>query len=211
MSRSQAWARLIGSAVAVATAALAQAAQPASAPSSSPARSQRWQLTFTHGAPTPITVRGDDGIPRAYWYMTYKVENNTSEDRFFVPDATLFLDSGAILLSLDDLPQPVFTAIREHLGNPLLDHPLRVIGPLLQGPDYARESVMVWPLPEGNVDHVAIFVGGLSGETELITDPLSGDPVVLRKTLMIEYSLPGTAGTIQTKPVILTSEQWIMR
>lgn len=170
-----------------------------------------WELDFTHGEPQPIAINDLEGKTRWYWYMTYKVENNTGEDRLFVPDITVFTDSGQIIPAAGAVPGSVFTAIKQREANPLLMHPALVVDLLRQGPDHARESVAVWPALEDDVDRISLFFSGISGETQEIVHAVSGERVLLRKTLMLGYDTPGTTRMIQDQPVILNTSQWIMR
>ncbi len=173
--------------------------------------SKAWQYDFSYEAPRPIAVTELGGRVRWYWYMTYKVTNNTGEERLFVPEVTLFTDTGDIFPSGKDVPAGVFNAIKEQVGNPLLENPAEIIGRLLQGPDYAKEGAAIWPAFDEDVDEVTVYISGLSGETQAIAHPITGKRVVLRKTLMISYDQPGTSSNIQDQPMVKKDEQWIMR
>jgi hypothetical protein len=173
--------------------------------------SPAWELQFTHDDPRPIAVRNLEGKTRWYWYMTYKVVNKTGEERLFVPEITIATDQGDIMVAGRGVPAAVFQAIKEKVENPLLESPVAVVGRILLGEDHAKESAAIWPAADHDVDHIRVFFGGLSGETEVIEDPLTGDTIVTRKTLMMEYGLPGTPATPDQQPVISGPERWVMR
>jgi hypothetical protein len=174
---------------------------------------QSWDLTFTHSVPRPIAVRDTAGDLQWYWYITYKVVNNTSEDRLFVPEVEISTDEGDLIRSGQNVPTAVFFAIKEKERNTLLESPNQVVGRLLQGNDHARESVIIWPAFKHNISQLTLFIAGLSGETSAIKNPLTDEPVTVRKSLMIEFSTPGdTVSYTPDKQTILpVDQQWIMR
>jgi hypothetical protein len=124
-----------------------------------------WQLDFTHDRPRTLAVTLADGSVRWFWYMAYKVVNNTGDDRLFIPEFTIATDAGDILTAGQNVPASVWPAVARKLNNALLESPSQIVGKILQGEDYARESVAVWPVPAHDVDEMSLFVGGISGET----------------------------------------------
>lgn len=171
-----------------------------------------WALDFTHGTPRSIEVAAAAGKPSSlYWYMTYSVQNNTDQDRLFVPDVWLMTDQGDLLQANRRVPSSVFKSIKSKQGNPLMESPVDVVGRILQGEDNARDGVVIWKVPVKDVNHVAIFVGGLSGETHEVTDPKTGKTRLLRKTLMLTYDTPGDKKHQALKEFNAKSESWIVR
>lgn len=174
--------------------------------------SDSWQLEFEFDPPETISVRTPgDAAPRLYWYMTYTVRNESGQDQLFIPDAWLMTDAGDLIQANRDVPPAVFRAIQELEQNPLLESPPQVVGRLLQGEDNARDSVVIWPVPDHDVDHIRIFFGGLSGEVHEIEAPGNGETYVLRKTLMLDYATPGGVAHTAEKPFIFEGRQWIVR
>jgi hypothetical protein len=174
------------------------------------AAARSWEFDFTHSKPQPISVRTPDGV-RWFWYMTYKVVNNSGQERVFVPEITIATDQGDIVETGKGVPTTVFPEVKRQANIQLLESPVQVAGRLLQGEDNARESVAIWPAFKHDVDELKIFVTGLSGETQVIHNPVNNEPVSVRKTLMITYTLPGTGGSPQNQPVLGGDETWIMR
>ena len=182
-----------------------------------------WEFDLSHGKPTPISVRGPDGLYHWYWYMTYKVVNNTGEERLFIPEVAIATDQGDVTTAGKNVPPIVFSAIKAKVGNRLLLSPTQVVGTLLQGKDYAKESVIIWPDFGHDIDQLNIMIAGLSGEqvTEVevpATQPSSqsasqpaSTPHVFRKTLMITYNMPGTTKPGPDTIVIFHGDSWIMR
>lgn len=171
-----------------------------------------WQIDIVHRQPRTIGVADLQGVTRWYWYLPYKVVNNSGVEQLFVPEATVATDQGDIILTDKNVPPRVFTAVMRHLGNQLLESPIAVSGKLLIGEDRARESVLIWPVFENDVDRMTIFFAGLAGESQSIIHPATGATVSLRKTLMISYATPGTAEPHQRQPIkLLGKPAWVMR
>ena len=173
--------------------------------------SSSWQLDFEHQKPQAIAVEALDGSTQWYWYLPYKVINRSGDDRLFIPEFVIYTDAGDIISSGENVPAYVFAAVKRELGNDLLESPVEIVGPLLQGEDYARESVAIWPALPHDVDQMTIFVGGLSGETQTIQNPLTGERVLVRRSLMLRYRTPGNYRTPEGQPVIFEGEQEVMR
>ncbi len=172
---------------------------------------QSWQLDLTYQTPRLISIEGIGGRPQWFWYMTYKVVNNTGRERLFIPEVTIATDAGDIISAGTDVPATVFTAIRQKLDNPLLESSIDVVGKLLQGEDLAKETVAIWPAFDHDVDQVNIFITGVSGETAIIQHPRTGETLTLRKTLMLRYATPGTDVPPRDQDIQPAGEQWVMR
>ncbi|MCC6680696.1 MAG: hypothetical protein IT445_07320 [Phycisphaeraceae bacterium] len=170
-----------------------------------------WQLDFTHDQPRTLAVTLPDGSVRWYWYMAYKVVNNTGEDRLFIPEIIIATDAGDILTAGQNVPAAVYPAVANKLNNSLLESPAQVVGKILQGPDYARESVAIWPAADHDVDELSIFIGGVSGETATVKNPITGEDVLVRRSRMITYATPGTVIKPEDQPVKLVAETDVMR
>lgn len=173
--------------------------------------SPSWNLDFEAGRPQAIMVPDLAGRPQWFWFLPYQVTNNTGEDRLFIPEFTVYTDQGDIITAGQDVPSTVYPAIARRLNNDLLESPVEVVGQLLQGPDYARESVAIWPAFEGpDVDRFTVFVGGLSGETQTVAGP-DGQEILVRRTKALEYATPGNYPTPENQPVQFIEERDVMR
>lgn len=171
-----------------------------------------WALDFRLGQPGVISVKSPEkDDPQLFWYVTYTVTNLTSEDQLFIPDVHLLTDAGHLLQAGRNVPPAVFNEIKKHLDNPLLIHPVQIVGRILQGLDNARDGVFIWPVPDADVNEISIFIGGLSGETIEIQDPVTSEKHLLRKTLMLRYDTPGGAAQTARKPFVNRGQKWIMR
>jgi len=201
--------------------------------------SPNWAFDLEVSTPRPISVKDAHGRTVWYWYAAYKVTNNTGEDRRFIPEVTLTDNNGRIVQAGRRIPSNVFPAIDDKLGNPLLENPNNVVGRLLQGDDFAKESVAIWPASPQDVDEFTLFFAGADGEVKELLSPKTGQPilqaavdpitnqpvldadgnavmrpVLVRRTRAYAYTTPGTRnahGSLQEQPVGLIEETVVMR
>lgn len=171
------------------------------------------QLEFTPG-PLRIHRSGENG--KWYWYMTYEIENGTGADQIWVPSMVLYTDRGEILPCGKSIPSAVTDEIMDRLGDPFLEPQYKIIGDLKQGRGNARTGLSVWPANRTDVNEISLFVAGLSSETAGVEHPITGEEIVLRKTLKRDYLIPGAATAIGDRPIpthpdMPTYEVWIFR
>jgi len=218
--------RFFSSAIMSAVALLAPCAAKALAqeiprPSRAPTH---WELKFTFHDPQRvwITLPGDDNAT-LFWYMLYRVENDTGRDVQFFPQVELVSHSLEVIEGGDRISPSVYDAIKERhkVTHPFLLEPRQVTGILLQGEDNARNSVIVFRQFNPRDNDFTIFFSGLSGEIQRlrnpnfdISEPESDDnprSFTLRKTLAIRYKLPGDPNTRQIATPVRVGHEWTMR
>lgn len=177
----------------------------------------RWQLDVKPGALRLALVEVEGVGPRAFFYMTYDVVNNTGQDLYFAPSFELTTDEGEAIRAGADVPARVARKILEDLKRPLMVDQTDAIGTLRQGPENGRESVVVWPARNLKADRVTIYAQGFSGETKRVRRPDAAPEeskdsaeVTLRKTLMLEHATPGEISE-ERRPLARVSSRWIMR
>lgn len=196
-------------------AALAVTPIVSAAPEPSPIPT-RWELTIEPG-PLRIAAVDVPGVgTRDFFYLTYKVTNNSGEDLYFAPSFELATDDGLILRAGQGVTFEVTNAILGRLNNPFLKDQISIIGVLPQGEENAQEGLIVWPAENLLVDEVTVYATGFSGETRRIPRPDSppdGPPqeVVLRKTLMLVHSTPGEITGKGNEPLPRITTRWILR
>lgn len=186
-----------------------------------------WELSFKHSTPKRILVTlPGEVVPTAYWYFTYSVVNQADQqsnydpendkERIFYPVFTMRTRDGSLLPGNDGIHPLVFDAIKAQEGNKFLEEPTLMGGRILLGLDQERDSVAIWAEPLQRMGAFTIFASGMWGETAIAKDadgnPLkdaNGDPVILHKTLMMNYHVDGD----QTHfgPVRLVREEFVMR
>ena len=176
---------------------------------------KRWQLDIEVGPlrVAQISVEGQE--PQVYYYMTYRVTNNSGQDLQFAPIFELGTDEGELLRAGRDVPRAVRLELLDRLGNPLIEDQIAILGTLLQGKENAKDGLVVWPVGDMDIDEVSVYAAGFSGETARIElpDPETGEKreIVLRKTYMVRYSIPGSLELRGSEPLKPRDERWIMR
>jgi len=172
---------------------------------------RRWQLQVEAGPLRVMSVQSEGRDAQTYYYMTYKVTNNSGEDISFAPLIELATDDGVITRGGRGVPGEVTDVIRARLGDSLLETESEIQGMLLQGPENARKGLVVWQAGNMKVDEVVVYAAGFSGETKSVQRPDTGEKVVLRKTLMIRHSVPGEIDPSSDQPLKRDVERWILR
>jgi hypothetical protein len=170
-----------------------------------------WELKFTHATPKRIVVNvPGESVPQAFWYMTYTVENDGKEERMFLPDFQIALQDGRTIRSDNNISPVVFEAIKHQANDPLLQPYLKIAGLLRVGEDEAKDGVAIWREPMPRLEHFSIFVQGLSGEAVTVQGP-KDKPVILRKTLQLNYIYRGDEFYPGLTQVDQDSQDWVMR
>lgn len=189
----------------------------------------KWELDFTYTAPPKAIQFLSPGSKQksTYWYFRYSVTNETGKDQFYVPSFVLYTDTGQLLRAGAGVPTGVFAMVKKTHNEPLLQDTSSITGKLLQGDDNSKYGVAVFADIDPNAGAFDLFVGGLSGETAVITLPkpievivttaggktkkVMKDKVALAKTLKLHYSLPGEAtARLISRPQLL-KKSWVMR
>ncbi len=175
----------------------------------------KWQLDLRPGDLRLVSLtNGADG-PKAYAFLTYRVVNNTGQDLPFVPAFDLANDQGVVLRSGQNVPSGITAQVLQLVNNEFVQDQIGILGTLQQGPENAKDGVVIWPLPDLLTDSLTVYAAGFSGETKpvLVTDPATGERVrrTLRKVRRLQYSTPGNLVLDQSKPLDMIADDWIMR
>jgi len=177
-----------------------------------------WQFQFQHDVPKRVVVDTGKDAPVAYYYMTYTVTNNTGEERTFLPLFELLTSDGRVIRSDQNIPRKVFDAIKEREKKQFLEPWTKIGGELRLGDDQARDGVAIWAEPAARMGKFNIFVGGLSGEAVHLKNDKGedlkdkeGNPIILRKTLQLDFHIRGDEVYRGEDPVDPSPETWIMR
>jgi hypothetical protein len=179
---------------------------------------QAWQLDFRHDLPRRIVVEvPGEAAPKAYWYITYLITNNTGAEQVFLPAFELVTKDGAILRSDSELSATVFDTIARRERQKPLQSALKIAGPLLQGEDQAKYGVAIFEEPSIEMGSFSVFAQNLSGEAAALLDTAGnpvkdadGNTITLRKTLQIDYTVSGDE-LFAGDPIKKTAEGWVMR
>lgn len=190
----------------------AQDGKPSGSPSAgsgSPgAGSAMWAFDFT---PRALQLYVDGTTGQGYWCLTYTVTNLTGVDRQWMPKVEMLDDQGRIHSAGRSVSPSITKAVKELLGNPLLEDQFQVIGPLRHGRDNAKDGLLIWSAEPCDATELTVFVRGLSGETETVEDPMTKAPVVLYKTARLEYRVPGDVKHKPMSQIAVESRDWVFR
>lgn len=185
-----------------------------------------WELTLEYKEPSRIVVSvPGQATPKAYWYLPYTITNEGDETQTFIPQFEMLTEDGKVHRARKDVPKQVFDAIKSRERNRLMVPPTKVGGELRPGVDQARDSVAIWEEPDKDIGTFKIFVGGLSGEFVELKDSdgkvmkdKKGEPINLRKTLQLIYTVDGDEvypGEDAVRPgegrIGKNAKTWVMR
>lgn len=173
----------------------------------------RWEFSFEDGPLRLAWVETGEGL-RPFFYLTYRITNFWGQDLLFAPDVTLVTSDSQVLRSGRDVPAAVTEEIIRRLRNPLLESQIDIVSTVLEGPEHARDGVLIWPASNLQVDEVTIFFAGLSGEYEsYVVGRGSNDPrrYSLRKTMMLRFATPGDFSQQGSRPFERVERRWVMR
>lgn len=165
---------------------------------------QTWELTF--GA-QPIERMIVDG--KTYFFVRYKVVNNTGKDVLFTPEFQLITETGQIIKA-EAQADKVYKKIKDLYRAQFMQSPIEILGKIRQGEDNAKEGVAIFTGVDTDARNFRVFISGLTGDTAEVTNPVTGKKEILQKTLVLEYDLPGQAIDINIQPQG-KMPYWVMR
>ena len=159
---------------------------------------QRWQLSFESSG---LRFYRDLRTGQGYWVLIYEVTNETDRDQRWVPSFTLVTDHGEVLDSGADVPRRIHMAILETFGDPLLTLQSEMSGSLMRGKEHAIRGLVVWKAGHENVREVQVFIGGVSGDTAKVKNPVTGEQITLHRDLQLSWRIPGSIDGLHLKPL----------
>ena len=169
-----------------------------------------------------LPLPGDTRVS-TFWYLLYKVTNNTGSDVQFFPSFRLVTNTLAVLEGGAFISPSVYDAIsaRHKREYPFFTLPDKVTGLLLQGPENARSSAAIFLPFDLRAGSFTIYVSGLSDEVHRVSNPAfdtgreesQDNPrsFILRRTLAIAYDLPGDPMTRGFAKPIRRNRKWTLR
>lgn len=160
--------------------------------------SKRWQLTFETSG---LRFFRDLQTGQGYWVLIYEVTNETEQDQRWVPSFILVTDKGEVLDSGDKVPRQIHLLVLDTFGDPLLTMESEASGPLLRGKENATRGLAVWKAGHEDVREVQVFVGGVSGDTANVKNPVTGEEVTLHRDLQLSWAVPGSIDALYLKPL----------
>jgi hypothetical protein len=174
---------------------------------------KRWQLNVEvdHLRVANVDIPGVG--ERAFYYLTYTVTNNSGEDVQFYPAFTLATDDGKIIKSNRNVHRYAKDELHRLAARGRIEllTELDAQGLLLQGKENARESIVIWPCENLELDEVKVFLGGFSGETRAVPRPDTGETKILRKELMLTHEVLGAIDPASRDPLSRVQSRWTLR
>lgn len=172
---------------------------------------QRWELQVDPGELRLTTIDVPNVGARKYFYMTYRVTNNSGKDLLFAPSFEMSDGEGGVSRSGRDVPLTVTQKILAETQNVYVQDQISIIGELLQGSENSRDGVVIWPAANLSPDEVVVYGAGFSGETATVTGNDGKTKFVLRKTLRLDFAPPGDLSGVAARGLTLNGKNWIMR
>ncbi|MBT3199220.1 MAG: hypothetical protein HN350_04830 [Phycisphaerales bacterium] len=194
-----------------------------------------WELDFDFVTPQPITlVLPGQKKPTTFWYMLYTVTNRTRDpetglgvEQGFVPEFTMYTNTGETFIANKRPPAGVFNAIKKRHNNPLLQDHTQILGKLLFGKDNAKDGVAIWPDFNNKTVSIDVFVSGLSGETAELKLPrpipitstdINGvevtevkEKILLHKAMRLNFAIKGEPANRLYTTMKLVAKNWVLR
>lgn len=172
-----------------------------------------WTLDYRPG---PMRLVRDGATGREYLYCTYTLSNRTGKDRRIAPRWELLDESGHVALSGQNVPSDVTRGLLKMLNDPQILETSAVLGEIAQGEENAKVGIVVFAI-EPEVRQFSLLVSGLSNGRGSHVDSKTGAAVPARKTLRIDYRVPGERGMfVGEVPLVApdaaeTNPSWILR
>jgi hypothetical protein len=192
---------------AVLTVVLTAVSLPSQAATAAPIAPPK-ELGFTA---SELRLFKDPETGKHYWYMTYDVVNNTEKEVRFAPRIDLVVDDGRILAQGEGVPSGAVRQLKKYLKNELLEDQFEILGEVLPGKEHAKTGLVVFRADDLEPTELTVMVQGLSRETEKRAHPKTGEPVTLRKTVRIDYLVPGDPKPRGSTTYPIVNREWIFR
>lgn len=175
-----------------------------------------WVLEFIFRNPRYIMVDIPGKGRKLVWYMTYKVVNRSDKPRQFIPQFTLVTEKG------DTYPDAILpraekaVLAREDPTATLYNSVTISSQPIPPTPEeslpQARYGVVFWEDVDMTAKQFTVYVTGLSNGYVTVKDPKTGEVVVRRKTLKMEFVKPGDIYNPTEKEIRFSGDPaWIYR
>lgn len=172
---------------------------------------RRWELRVEPGQLRCMSVDIPEKGKQAFFYFTFKATNLTGQDLYFAPSFDLALSDGTVLRSGRDVPPEATAAVLRYVNNAFLKDEIKLQGQFLQGPENAKEGLVMWPATTLKLTDATIYMAGFSGETKSVVRPDTGRTQVLRKTLMLRHEVSGEVDPGSNATLTRSIQRWILR
>ncbi len=179
-----------------------------------------WTLStkFEHPRQISVQLPGYDK-PMRYWYMILTLTNLSNHDVQFYPEIELITDTFKPVVAGKFVTKAVYEKIKlmNQGSYPFLQSLDEVKNFVLQGRDNTINVAVILPDFDLKAKNVKIFIAGLSNETVAVNDPVKKDAagkpvkVLLRKTLELDYAIPGDCANRPQQSLVYKGKKWVLR
>lgn len=179
-----------------------------------------WTLEtkFEHPRQIMAQLPGYDK-PIRYWYTVLTLTNLGRDDVDFYPRIDLLTDTFKRVVAGKTVTKLIYNQIKvaNQGAYPFLQSLDEVDNFILQGRDNTIDVAVILPDFDNNAKNVKIFIAGLANETIAVEHPIlkdeAGEPVkvLLRKTLELNYAIPGDHANRDLQSLVYKGKRWILR
>ncbi len=179
-----------------------------------------WTLStkFEHPRQISVQLPGYDK-PMRYWYIILTITNLSNHDVQFYPEVELLTDTFKPVVAGKLVTKFVYDKIKvmNQGSYPFLESLDEVKNFVLQGKDNTVNIAVILPDFDFNAKNVKVFIAGLSNETVAVDNPVKKDAagkpvkVLLRKTLELDYAIPGDCANRPLQSLVYKGKKWVLR
>ncbi|KPJ58112.1 MAG: hypothetical protein AMS15_09175 [Planctomycetes bacterium DG_23] len=172
------------------------------------AEEECWTLEFESQIPRRMVIANSSGESKVYWYMLYKVTNNTAAEHFFIPDISIETETKKIYL--DSLyPDPEW-AVERRKGKKFLNM-AEMIGKIKPGE--TKEGIALFPQIDPAADELRLVVMGITNEFKIEKFEAGTyiGKVCRHRALVVTHKRPGDEHNPHMKRVYFYGRTWDWR
>lgn len=167
-----------------------------------------YYLKFENDTPDRIEIFQKEGSPKVYWYMTYKITNDTNDDWRIMINIRAKTDSHK---KYHDLSFPLAKeSIEEKLGKKF--NGIRDVSQTIIKAGETKECVAIFNAIDPEMDKLRIYIEGLTNDIKV--EDIKGRPNKRRvtdKILKLVYKRPGDEFHAMLKTLEFVKKEWIKR
>ena len=167
-----------------------------------------WTLKFENETPRRLVIADPLGENEAYWYVLYKVTNNTGAERRFIPDIRIETETKKAYK--DGLNSTLEAAVEKKKGKKFLNF-AEMIGPIKPG--QTKEGIALFSQIDPAADEIRLVVLGITNEfkIEKIQAGAYIGKICRHRALIVTYKRPGDEHYQASKRVYFYSRTWVWR
>jgi len=151
------------------------------------AEERTWMMDLDFDRPQQISMAVIFEAEQGHWYLTYKVTNNTSRDRYLLLKIWLVVNGDAEKRTYPDRLMPALERAAEKTFDTKFDNRVEMMGKLGKGE--SKTGVALFGPIGFDIKTVDVYIDGLSKKTLLRDD--EGRPYFLKRRIKAIYNRMG--------------------